>query len=278
MKIAAFDCETIPGQSLSENVTPEFDPDEIKTGAMGPAKAQEKVDKERAKFEEGLDKKMSTDKDLCQVTTFVGYIYTTSIAEEKVIDKKVLQWPPLDEEYEVIHGAWDFIRYAYNANIPLVSFGGKGFDLPVLFAAAMRLDIPVSRPMYDSLTFRYENARHYDLMRSLTGETHPVRGKSLEFYLNLFQLGNKTEGMDGSQVYPAWQAKEYTKISEYCEQDVFMTAKLFERVEPWMPKDTDEVGEEIEKDEGQELSDDELWIDKSTIKSGLSIYQTLKEE
>lgn len=266
MKIAAFDIETIPNQSLPEGITPEFDSAEIKVGNAGSEKAQEKIDKERAKFEEGLAKKMSIDKDLCQVTTFVGYIYTTSIVEEKIIDKKVLQWPPLDEEYEVIYEAWDFIKRAYNNKIPLVSFGGNGFDLPVLFTAAIRLDVPLSRSMYDAITFRYENNHHYDLMRSLTGEIHPVRGKSLEFYLNCFRLGQKTTDMDGSQVYPAWQAKEYTKISEYCEQDVLMTAKLFERVAPWIAKDADKAEKEIEEDKGQELSDDELWVDDKTTK------------
>ncbi len=260
MKICVIDCETIPSTILPEACLPQFDADEIKVGNAGPAKAQEKIDKEKAKFDEGLAKKMATDKDLCQVTTFVGYTYTTSITEDKIIDKKVLQWPPLDEEYEVVYGAWDFIKHAYNAKIPLVSFGGNSFDLPVLFAAAIRLDISLSRSMYEAITFRYENDRHYDLMRSLTGEIHPVRGKSLEFYLNLFQLENKTIDMDGSQVYPAWQAKEYTKIAEYCEQDVFTLAKLFERVAPWLAKEVDRIEENIEEDKGQEVSDDELWM------------------
>ena len=270
MKFACIDIETIPNQSLPEGATPEFDPDDVKVGNVkDPIKIQEKIDKAEMDFNKGLAKKMSTDKDLCQVITFVGYIYTTSLTEDpkdKIIDKKVLQWPPLDEEYEVIYEAWNFIKHAYNDKIPLVSFGGNGFDLPVLFAAAIRLDVPLSRSMYDAITFRYENNHHYDLMRSLTGEIHPVRGKSLEFYLNCFQLGNKATDMDGSQVYPAWQAKEYTKIAEYCEQDVLMTAKLFERIEPWLAKGIDEAGEEIERDEGQELSDDELWDDDKPTK------------
>ena len=267
MKIMAYDIETVPNQSLPEGVKPEFDPGDIKVGAMGPEKAQEKINKEKAKFEDGLNKKMSTDKDLCQITTFVGYIYNTS--KSKIVDKKVFQWPPLDEEYELVSGAWDFIKHAYTNKIPLVSFGGNGFDLPVLFAAAMRLDIPLSRAMYENITYRYENKHHYDLMRSLTGEIHPVTGKSLNFYLNLFHLGNKTAGMDGSQVYPAWQAKEYTKISEYCEQDVLMTAKLFERVKPWIVKEVDTVDGETDKEAEQAL-EEELWDDIVVPKTNIN--------
>jgi len=266
MIIACIDCETIPSQSLPEDLIPQFDPDSVKIGNVkDPIKIEEKINQARSEFEEDLDKKMSTDKDLCQVTTFVGYIYTTSMVEKKVIDKKIFQWPPLDEEYEIIYGAWDFIKYAYNNKIPLVSFGGNGFDLPVLFAAAIRLDIPISRSMYDNITYRYENKYHYDLMRSLTGEIHPVRGKSLEFYLNCFQLGHKTDGMDGSQVYPAWQAKEYAKISEYCEQDVLMAAKLFERVEPWIIKEIETGEGEIDK-ETEEALENEPWIDARPLK------------
>jgi len=269
-KIAAYDIESIPSQILSDEIMPKFDPTDVKLGnTKDQTKIDEKIKGARIEFEANLAKKMSTDKDLCQITTFVGYICTNSIAKERIIAKKIFQWPPLDEEYEVVSGAWDFIKHAYNDRIPLVSFGGNGFDLPVLFAAAMRLDIPVSRYMYNNLTYRYENDRHHDLMRILTGEIHPVRGKSLEFYLNYFRLGNKTSDMDGSKVYAAWQAKEYAKISEYCEQDVLMTAKLFERVEPWLLKDVDKADEEIEEDEGQELSDDELWIDARSSKTNI---------
>jgi len=255
MKIAPFDIESLPSQILPDEMKSEFI-ETVKTGNM----------KDQAKIDAKINKKMATDKDLCQITTFVGYIYDTS--KSKIIDKKVFQWPPLDEEYELVSGAWDFIKHAYTDKIPLVSFGGNGFDLPVLFAAAMRLDIPLSRAMYENITYRYENKRHYDLMRSLTGEIHPVTGKSLNFYLNLFHLGNKTEGMDGSKVYPAWQAKEYTKISDYCEQDVLKTAKLFERVEPWIVKEIDTDEGEIE--EGAEAAlEEEPWIDAKEPKTNV---------
>jgi len=269
MKICALDLETIPSQVISETARPQFDPNDIKVGNVkDPIKINEKIEKARQEFEIGLSKKMSTDKDLCQITTFVGYIYTTSIGKKKIINEEVLQWPPLDSEYEVVDGAWDFIKWAYSKKIPLVTFNGNGFDLPVLFAAAMRLDIPISKSMYDALIFRYENNHHYDLMKILTGETHPVAGKTLDFYLSLFQLGNKTEDMDGSKVYPLWQAKEYDKISEYCKQDVLMTAKLFERVEPWIVKDVDVADGEIEEDAGRELND-QPWIDAKSPETGI---------
>ena len=245
MGYAAFDIESIPSQEISPEMLEAF-AETVKTGNI----------KDQAKIDEKVNKKLGTDKDMCQIVTFVGHAHT----KETVI-KRVLQWPPLDE-YEVVSGAWDFIKHAYNDKIPLVTFNGNGFDLPVLYIAAMRLDIPVSRSMYEAITYRYENDRHYDLMRSLTGEIHPVTGKNLDFYLGLYKLGSKTPGMDGSLVYPAWKNKEYKLISDYCEQDVEMTGKLFERTSPWLIKANDTSdGEVVIDKEDQKKLDEAPWED-----------------
>ena len=245
MGYLVFDIETIVSQEISPEMLEAF-AETIKTGNI----------KDQAKIDEKINKKLGTDKDMCQVCTFVGYAHT----KETVI-KRVLQWPPLDE-YEVVSGAWDFIKHAYNDKIPLVTFGGNGFDLPVLYTAAMRLDIPVSRSMYEAITYRYENDRHYDLMRSLTGEIHPVTGKNLDFYLGLYKLGSKTPGMDGSLVYPAWKNGEYKLISDYCERDVEMTGALFERVSPWIRKANDTSdGEIVIDEEDQKKLDEAPWED-----------------
>jgi len=228
MKTITFDIETIPRQNLPEGVRPEFDPDSVKLGNVkDPSKIDDKIQKAREEFVEGLDKKMSLDPDLCEV---VMVSFST--------DGKMKSFGLDIEEYERVYEAWSNIISAYQGRIPLVSFNGIGFDLPVLLHSAIRLDVPVSPFIYSAITPRYGNHHHYDLMRILTGEIHPVTGKSLDFYLQLFGLGAKSG--DGSQVYGMWQAKEYDKLKAYCEQDVLMTAKLFERVEPWIVKETEE--------------------------------------
>jgi len=227
MKTVTFDIETIPRQDLPEGVKPEFDPESVKLGNIKEqAKIDDKVQKAREEFAEGLNKKMSLDPDLCEV---VMVSFST--------DGKMKSFGLDIEEYERVYEAWSNIISAYQGRIPLVSFNGIGFDLPVLLHSAIRLDVPVSPFIYSAITPRYGNHHHYDLMQILAGWDR-TKWKPLDFYLKLFDIGEKSG--DGSQVYDMWKAKEYDKIKAYCEQDVLMTAKLFERLEPWIVKEVEE--------------------------------------
>lgn len=232
MLIGCIDLESIPSQVLPKECRPEFNPDDVKLGNLkDPYKIEAKMAEEKKKFQESLNKKMSTDPALCQVCTFVGYQYNTKISEAET--KQVIQYPPKDE-YEVIYEAWDFIKYCYNEKIPLVTFNGKGFDLPVLFFRAMLLDIPVDQGMYQNFMDKWKVTKHhYDLMQVFCGP-HPEKGKTFDFYLRLFGVGEKTIDMDASKVYEKWLNDEYDIIKAYCEDDVSNLCKLFIRIAPWI--------------------------------------------
>ena len=219
MKIGCFDIETVPGQNLPEDCRADI-VETVKCGNLGPEKAKEKI-----------DKKMATDPVSCQVTTFCGILYDTSKHEE--IARVSTQWPPEESEYECIYRAWEFINGCHSSRTPLVSFNGIGFDLPVLLFRAMVTDVRVEQGMYEQLTKKWGTKQHYDLMLVLSG-WNPSRWKKFDFYLGLFGIGKKTDDMDGSKVYAAWQAKEYDKIQRYCEEDVMNLCRLFERVEHWI--------------------------------------------
>lgn len=248
MKFATFDIETIPSKDLPKDLIPTFNPDDTKLGNLkDPAKILIKQDEARKEFDSKLTKKMSVDPALCQVCTFVGITYDDS--SKKILNKVAVQLGLDDnDEFSVVDAAWDFIRSTYLGNIPLVSYNGIGFDLQVLLMAAIRQDIPdVRAGMYGALTKKWTgNARHYDLMLMLAG-WEKNRWKKLGFYLRLFGIGSKTEGMDGSQVYPAFQAGEFKKILDYCEDDVMSTCLLFARVRHYMassdelPEDKDNI-------------------------------------
>ena len=224
MKFCVIDCETVPSTTLPEGVKPEFDPESVKLGNIKDAqKVVEKIDKAKAEFTEGLDKKMSLDPDLCQVVCFGLYDSPTNNTAIKMSPKHI-----------VTASAWTFIKQAYLDHIPLVSFNGIAFDLPVLWHQAIKLNIPVSPQMYYDLTKRYDNRYHYDLMEILAGWDRS-KWKSLDFYLKLFGIGEKTG--DGSQIYGWWQAKLYENIREHCEQDVKLTAKLFEKLQNYIVRE-----------------------------------------
>jgi len=231
MEICAFDIETIPNQELPEGTIPQFDESDVKLGnTKDPVKVEAKVSKARQDFKDGLSKKMSLDPDLCQIVMFSGIKYDTEKGQP--IQETIKIDDTMEDEHSLLLDGWQFIRNAYNNRIPLVSFNGIKFDLVVMLHRAMGLDVPLSTAMYAALTPRWTAQHHYDLMQILAGWDRN-RWKSLEFYLNRFGLGSK-QGMDGSQVYPLWQKREFDKIKEYGRHDALMTCELFERIEPWI--------------------------------------------
>ncbi len=224
MLISCFDVETIPNQNLPGGVTPEFDPSTVKHGrTLDPEKRQAKEAAERAKFDNGLVKKMSLHPDLCEVVCFCGAIYDTVTG---LADQVAYTGEPL-----AIEAGWNFIYNAYHKTMPIVSYNGNGFDLPVLLHRAMDLNIPMPRRIYNDLTRRYSTKAHYDLMQVLA-DWDRTRWESLDFYLNRYGMGSK--GGHGSQVYGWWKDGNLKQIEEYCTNDVLSTAKLFARVEGWI--------------------------------------------
>ena len=229
MRFCVIDCETIPNNAtLPEGVKPTFNPDDVKLGNLkDAAKIKEKIDYAQMDFVAGLDKKMSLDPDLCEVVCFV--------AIDNIPNDFIYCCPDISF-HNLIYAAWELIKEAYLDHIPLVSFNGLGFDLPVLWHQAMKLNIPVSAQMYYDLTKRYDNKYHYDLMEILaTWDFTKKKTKSLAFYLRLFGLGEKTG--EGSEIYTWWKSGDYDKIRIHCEADVELTAKLFEKLAPYIVKE-----------------------------------------
>jgi predicted PolB exonuclease-like 3'-5' exonuclease len=230
MRFAVLDIETIPNQDLPEGCIPQFDETSVKLGNLkDPFKIREKMQEARSEWESGLDKKMSLDPDLCQVVCAVGFDsekgFETFASEEA-------------SDFHIGLNVWAWIRERYNNQVPLVSFNGIGFDLPVLQRRAMYQDVSVAPGMYQALTKRQEyNTDHYDLMLLLAGR-NPFSGKletkSLNYYLNRFGLGSKMDDWDGSKVYPAWKEGRMEEILKYCQHDVEMTMRLFMQVSPWL--------------------------------------------
>ena len=118
----------------------------------------------------------------------------------------------------------------------LVSWNGAGFDLPVLHYRG--LIHGVRAPRYwdtgdDDREFRYNNylsryhMRHCDVMDLLS--LYQSRAVApLDDIAQLLGLPGKL-GMDGSQVWAAFQAGRLADIVNYCETDVVNTYLVFLR-------------------------------------------------
>ncbi len=128
-----------------------------------------------------------------------------------------------DNEPALLTGWAEFVRQRHPT---LVSFAGRGFDMPVL----------AMRAMHHGVTFswhgRYQNRykdEHLDLQDRLTEFGTVARtGYNLSAFSTMIGLPGKT-GVDGSKVADLFAAGEHQKIADYCLEDVFRTALLFLR-------------------------------------------------
>lgn len=231
---ASFDIETIPHPELPEGCIPVFDPATVAIGNLkDPAKIEEKINTARKFFERDQNLKASTDPDRAMICCFCGY------------DSETRSWTELfakdpKEERALLFQAWEWIGNALMRSIPLVSFNGKNFDLPVLMKRAMLQDVYVPPSSYSKVAgnrYAGQDRHHVDLMLAL-GNPTPFSSrpevKSFDYYLARFGFEGKPEGWDGSKVYPAFLEGWFEDIQVYCRTDVELLNALFRRVQPWV--------------------------------------------
>ncbi|MFQ5945725.1 MAG: ribonuclease H-like domain-containing protein [Anaerolineae bacterium] len=123
-------------------------------------------------------------------------------------------------ESDILEAFWE-LATSYDQ---LITFNGRGFDLPFILLRSAVHRIP---PRRDLMPNRYRNAVHCDLMDQLRyfGAT---RTRSLNYYCQLLGIETlENKGMDGSQVGTLWDEKRYVEIAEYCWGDVKSTGELY---------------------------------------------------
>jgi predicted PolB exonuclease-like 3'-5' exonuclease len=134
---------------------------------------------------------------------------------------------PDDTEATLVH---QFFKTIEHYTPRLISWNGSGFDLPVLHYRALVHGVQASRywDMGDrDRDFRYSNyisryhTRHTDLM-DLLAKYNGRANAPLDELAKLCGFPGKL-GMDGSQVWPAWQAGRADEVRAYCETDVVNT-------------------------------------------------------
>jgi hypothetical protein len=121
----------------------------------------------------------------------------------------------------------DFLRatWARVARRTLVSFHGRGFDLPVLELRSLKLGVAAGR--WFGAGRAPGSAGHLDLLDLLTnGRAAP--GAPLDLYAKLLGLPGK-EGVAGRDVHDLYAQGALDRIAAYCMTDVVQTWLLFLR-------------------------------------------------
>jgi hypothetical protein len=175
----------------------------------------------------------ATGKDILPPT----YMLPISVAVAKVgPDYRLLDLAVLDEPrfrpYVITRGFWQGWRHYGRPT--LVTFNGRGYDLPVLELAAYRygLALPdwfnVDDRTYEQSRNRYNSTAHLDLLDLFSNFGASRISGGLNLLANLIGKPGKTE-MDGSKVQDIYDAGGVQEVNNYCRCDVLDTYFVFLR-------------------------------------------------
>jgi 3'-5' exonuclease len=131
------------------------------------------------------------------------------------------------DEVELLTAFWDVARH-YDR---VVTFNGRGFDVPFIYLRSALLNVPISRR--DWLGYRYATEPHCDLAEQFTfygvsGREGAARKFNLDFYCKAFGIESpKSQGVTGMDVGRLLAEGKYREIADYCLRDVGATVKLY---------------------------------------------------
>lgn len=134
----------------------------------------------------------------------------------------------------------DFLKFLDSHNPKLVSFNGRGFDVPLLMLRALKYNLTckayfevenreLNKNKWENYRSRYSDRFHIDLMDSLS-EFGAVRGLKLDHLCSMSGLPGKYD-VSGDQVMELYFNDKLEKIKEYCESDVLNTYWLYLKYE-----------------------------------------------
>lgn len=124
-------------------------------------------------------------------------------------------------------------------NISLVTWNGRGFDLPVLSMRSLKLGVPFGWYYTDrDMRYRYSENGHLDLMDFL-GDYGTVRSMKLNDAAHLVGLpGKAAADITGASVHDIYKSslahpelgpEKMVSVGRYCLQDAIQTALIFLR-------------------------------------------------
>jgi predicted PolB exonuclease-like 3'-5' exonuclease len=133
-----------------------------------------------------------------------------------------------------------FLSFIDKHNPKLVSFNGRGFDIPMLLIRAMKYSLScpaffevdnkaLNKSKWDNYRYRFSDRFHVDLMDHIS-EFGAVRGLNLDVLCTMLGAPGKFD-VSGDQVHILYYEGKLKEIQEYCESDVLNTYWLFLRYE-----------------------------------------------
>ena len=124
-------------------------------------------------------------------------LFLAEDAEENGDETAAVEFVPCADEGDLLTQFWDLAKH-YDS---IVTFNGRGFDVPFIYLRSALLNVPVSQKNW--LGYRFQVDPHCDLMEQLTfynvsGRDGAARRFNLDFYCKAFRIESpKAQGVSG---------------------------------------------------------------------------------
>lgn len=147
--------------------------------------------------------------------------------EEDAGEAGPVEYVPFADESELLTAFWDVAKH-YDS---IVTFNGRGFDVPFIYLRSALLNVPISRKNW--LGYRYAVEPHCDLAEQFTfygvsGREGAAKRFNLDFYCKAFGIESpKSHGVTGMDVNTLMAEGRFRDIAEYCIRDVRATVELY---------------------------------------------------
>jgi 3'-5' exonuclease len=154
-------------------------------------------------------------------------LFIAEDCDDETKESDPVKFVPCADEAELLAAFWDVAKH-YDE---IVTFNGRGFDVPFLYLRSAQLNVPISKKNW--LGYRYAVEPHCDLAEQFTfygvsGRDGAARKFNLDFYCKAFGIDSpKAHGVTGMDVSTLLAAKESHEIAEYCLRDVRATVELY---------------------------------------------------
>ena len=219
-KLFVFDIETVPDASAVRNLTG-FESDNIQ-------ELREEISRYHLEITAG--KNNFPRQPLWQVAA-ISFLEANIHRDggEEYYELVRLESGQSSTEKGLVEG---FFKYFDKSTPRLVSYNGRGFDLPVLKYRAMKYGVPAKAlhdksNKWENYSSRYSADFHCDLIEQLSDYGASAKCKMNEVCSILGYPGKF--GVDGSKVTDMFDAGYLAGIRHYCEADVLNTYLLYLR-------------------------------------------------